>query len=441
MKEPVTIMRMRRRHSLRRSAATTYLAVVCLLLAGSASVSHRAAAPTRAAGHPVAHQHSERAAPPSAADAALQLQALLGHHSVLAVELMRGRLRGEDDFTKAAAAAAEKNTQAMASLVDSLFGPAAAAQFTDLWSGHITALVDYAGGLVNNEAAARDGATARLETFERTLAAFFAGASQGRLSPQAAQAAVLMHVEHLLRQADAYAARDYPAADRIYRQGYTHSYAMGKTLVAALVTPEDAAVLNSPLWGLRSELSRLLGEHVVLVVSAARAGVTNGPDFAAAAQSVNDNTRELTAAVDSMFGAPAAARFHSLWADHIDQIFVYTTGLVTRDAKRREDAVTRLGTFEAQFAAFLDGATAGRLPSATLAKALLSHDQMLLAQADALSAKQYQQANDGTYATYRHMADLAGQLAEAFGATVASRLPVGGPHTGYGGAAETVGHG
>ncbi len=418
--------------------------MVCLLLAGSACSapdSDRGAATAQPAGRPVAHQHNEPAAPPSAADAALQLQILLGHHSVLAVELMRGRVRGDDDFTKAAAAAAEKNTQAMASLVDSLFGSAAAAQFTGLWSGHITALVDYAAGLANNDAAARDGATARLETFERTLAAFFIGASQGRLSQQAAQAAVLMHVQHLLRQADAYAAHDYPTADRIYREAYTHSYALGKTLVAALVRPEEATVLSTPLWELRSELSRLLGEHVVLVLAAVRAGVANGPDFAAAAQSVNDNTHELAAAVDSLFGAPAAARFQSLWADHIDQIFAYTTGLVTHDAKRRDAAVTRLGTFEAQFAAFLNSATAGRLPSATLAKALLSHDQMLLAQADALSAKQYQQANDGTYATYQHMTDLAGQLAEAFGATVASRLPHGGPHTGYGGAAPSVEHG
>lgn len=431
-----------RRLLLRRSAVTTFLAVVCLLVAAAAAVSCQAPAPRRSAGQPVAHQHHEEAAPPpSAADAALQLQVLLGHHSILAAELMRGRLRGDDAYTKAAAAAAEKNTQAMASLVDSLFGPAAAAQFTELWSGHITALADYAGGLAKHDAAARDGATARLETFERTLAAFFAGASKGRLSQQAAQAAVLMHVQHLLQQADAYAAHDYPAADRIDRQGYTHSYAMGKTLVAALVTPAQAAALDSPVWVLRSELSRLLGEHVVLVVSAMRAGLTNGPDFAAAAQSVNDNTRELTAAVGSMFGAPAAARFQSLWADHIDQIFAYTTGLVTHNAQRREAAVTRLGTFEAQFAAFLDQATADRLPSTTLAKALLMHDQMLLAQADALSAKQYQQANDGTYATYRHMTDLAGQLAQAFGATVASRLPVGGPHTGYGGAAASVEHG
>lgn len=442
MEEPVATMRTRRRPSLRRSVAITVLAVLCLMVVASACVSHQGAAPTSSGGQPVAHQHNEQpAAAPSAADAALQLQALLGHHTILAAELMRSRLRGDNDFTKAAAAAVEKNTQAMTSLVDSLFGPTAAAQFTQLWRGHITALVDYAGGLASNDAAARDSATARLQTFESSLAAFFAGASQGRLTQHAAQAEVLMHVQHLVQQADAYAAKDYPKADKIYREGYTHSYDMGKTLVAALVKPADAAALNSPVWVLRSELSRLLGEHVVLVVSAMRAGLTNGPDFPAAAESVNGNTHDLTAAVDSMFGTPAATKFQGLWADHIDQVFAYTTGLVTRDAKRRAAAVARLGTFEAQFAAFLNGATAGRLPSTTLAKALLAHDQMLLAQADALSAKQYQQADDGTYATYQHMDDLAGQLAQAFGATVASRLPVGGAHTGYGGAANSVGHG
>jgi hypothetical protein len=415
------------------------LAVLCLMVVASACVSHQAAAPTA---QPAAHQHNAQAAtaPPSAADAALQLQALLGHHTILAAELMRGRLRGDDAFTKAAAAAAEKNTQAISSLVNSLFGATAAAQFTQLWSGHITALSDYAGGLASNDAAARDSATARLQTFETSLATFFVGASQGRLTQPAAQAAVLMHVQHLVQQADAYAAHDYAKSDEIYREGYTHGYALGKTLVAALVTPADAAVLNSPVWVLRSELSRLLGEHVVLVVSAMRAGLTNGPDFTANAQAVNANTHDLTAAVDSLFGTRAAAQFQSLWADHIDEVFSYTTGLVTRDAKRRAAAVTRLGTFEAQFAAFLNGATSGRLPSATLAKGLLEHDQMLLAQADALSAKQYQQADDGTYATYQHMNEMASQLAQAFGATVASRLPVGGPHTGYGGAASSVEH-
>src|SRR5690348_6068323 len=126
MEEPVTIMRTRRLPS-RRPAVITCLAAICLLLAGLASVSCGTAAPARPAAQPAAHQHNEQAvAPPSTADAALQLQALLGHHTILAAELMRGRLRGDDDFTKAAAAAAQKNTEAMAGLVSSLFGAAAA---------------------------------------------------------------------------------------------------------------------------------------------------------------------------------------------------------------------------------------------------------------------------------------------------------------------------
>jgi hypothetical protein len=188
-------------------------------------------------------------------------------------------------------------------------------------------------------------------------------------------------------------------------------------------------------------LARLLGEHVVLVVAATRAGVTNAPDFAAAAEAVNTNTRDLTGAVDTLFGAGPAQRFQSLWADHIDQLMAYTTGVAAPDAKRRQDAVSRLNGFENAFATFLTTATAGRLSSAPLAKAILTHDQMLLAQVDAFAAKQYQQAYDSAYSTYGHMVEVASQLADAFAGTVGSRLPKGGSHTGYGGTAGERGPG
>src|SRR5689334_12725174 len=41
----------------------------------------------------------------TAADRAVRLQALLGQHSVLAADLMRSRIRGDDDFVQAANAA------------------------------------------------------------------------------------------------------------------------------------------------------------------------------------------------------------------------------------------------------------------------------------------------------------------------------------------------
>src|SRR3954466_14844830 len=100
-------------------------------------------APTAAPGvEPPRHQ-----AAPSAADLAIDFEALLGQHSVLAADLMRSRIRGGDDFPQAANAALGKNRTAIANLVSQLFGKAAADQFSPMWSEHIVALFSYAGAL------------------------------------------------------------------------------------------------------------------------------------------------------------------------------------------------------------------------------------------------------------------------------------------------------
>ena len=91
-------------------------------------------------------------------------------------------------------------------------------------------------------------------------------------------------------------------------------------------------------------------------------------------------------------------------------------------------------------ATFLEGATGKRLAETTLADALKVHDQALLRHADAYAAKDYTTAHDVAYQTYEHMSELARQLANAFGAQVAARLPAGAPQTGYGGLADVVEH-
>ena len=53
------------------------------------------------------------AAPLPPADLALRLESLLGQHSMLAADMMRGRIRGNDDFAQAANSALGKNTDAM----------------------------------------------------------------------------------------------------------------------------------------------------------------------------------------------------------------------------------------------------------------------------------------------------------------------------------------
>jgi hypothetical protein len=428
------ISRQGRGLSWRRRALAVIVVVLAGLVAGSPG---RTQTVGRQAGHT---DHARLAAaalpPPSAADLALQLQALLGHHSVLAADMMRSRIRGDEELTEASETAVGKNTDAIRQLVGSLLGEEAARQFQLLWGAHTTALSDYSRGVANGDNGARDAARTALTTFERDLASFLSDGSHGRLRRDAAEAALYMHVNHLIQQVDAYASGDYTESDRLYREGYAHTFALGQTLAGALFAPGSSSVLQAPAWRLRSQLAKLLGEHVALVVAATRAGVTNGPDFAATAEAVNANTRDLSSAVDSLFGAAAAQRFQSLWADHVDQVMAYTTGVATRDANRRQDAVSRLNGFENSLATFLSTATAGRLSSAPLAKMILMHDQMLLAQVDAFAAKQYEQASDSAYSTYGHMLEVAGQLADAFAGTVGSRLPKGGSQTGYGGTAD-----
>jgi hypothetical protein len=426
----------------RRLALIPCAAVFILLVAGcSATARHD----VHVAGHEE-HTGTTAVAPqaPAAAslpapDLALRLESLLGEHSMLAADMMRGRIRGNDDFAQAANSALGKNTDAMTDLVSSNFGAAAASQFRTQWSAHVAALFSYAQGLADHSDSLRDQARATLVTFERELAGFFANASQGRLNRDAAQAAVLMHVDHLLQQADAYAKQDYATADRIYHEGYVHTYDLGGTLAGALLPPDQARALNAPTWRLRSELTKLLGEHVVLVVDATRSSVTNASDFSAAADAVNGNTRDLAGAMDTLFGKSAATSFQSLWADHVDNIMAYTAAVVSHDNGRRDNALTKLKDFESRLAAFLDTATQRRLNAASLANALVMHDQMLLKQADTFAAKQYQQAHDIADTMYTGMFDLAGLLANGFGATVAARLPAGGAETGLGGMAHVPG--
>ena len=375
---------------------------------------------------------------PSAPDLAIQFEALLGQHSVLAADLMRSRIRGDDDFAQAANAALGKNTTAMTALIGQLFGQATADKFSPMWSEHIVALFAYAGALAAHDNAALKTARDELVEYEEQLGDFFAGASHGRLPKSAARAAIVQHVGHLTGQADAYAAKDYTTADELYRMGYQHTYDLGLALANSLLPAGDVDALKQPLWRLRSQLGKLLAEHAALVEDLTRAAVTRSPDFAASGQMINGNTRDLGAAIATLFGAPAARDFQSLWGDHVEQLVAYANATAGQDQAKQAQARATMAGIEKQMGAFLAGATGKRISTESLTSALQQHDMMLMKHADAYAAKDYATAHDVAYDTYQEMFDLARSMADAFGATVAARLPRGGAQTGYGGMAAVV---
>ena len=413
------------------------LAAALLVLLGCSTPAAPAAPapPSNANPAPPAPAAPSAPAPATLQDAALRLQLLLGQHAVLAADMMRGRIRNDEDFGQAASAAIGRNSDDMAQLIAGLFDNQAAEKFRTLWADHVTALFNYSRGLATNDQAAREDARRALIGFETEIGSFFSAAAQGRLPAAAAQSAITTHVDHLLEQADAYAARDYQRANSLYREGYSHTYGIGTALASTLLPPTEAAKLADPQWRLRSELSRLLGEHVSLAVAALRAGATDAPDFSAAAAALNANSSDLSGAIGTLFGPPAGAQFSELWADHIDGLVAYTAGVAAQDPGRRDAALAGLRDFEGRMGEFLASATGDRLGSPDLGKALFSHDDMLLRGVDAFVAKDYQQYNDISYSCYQEMAGISRQLSDAFGPAVAARLPQGGASTGFGGTA------
>jgi hypothetical protein len=154
---------------------------------------------------------------------------------------------------------------------------------------------------------------------------------------------------------------------------------------------------------------------------------------------INNNTRDLAAAMDTLFGARAARQFQSLWGDHVEHLVGYAVATASHDQAGQEFAHAGLAQFEQRMAAFLATATGRRMDATGLSAALRGHDEMLLRHADAYAARDYATAHDIAYDTYDGMFDLAQKLADAFGATVAARLPAGGAQTGYGGLATLAG--
>jgi hypothetical protein len=370
----------------------------------------------------------------------VRMQSLLGQHTVLASDMMRARVRRDPDFAQAAEVALTRNTQALSSLVATILGSDAGRTFSDLWAQHVTQLYAYADATAagSAQAAAKDQARKRLTTLERQLGDLLVAGSKGRLDRTAARQQIAMHVDGLLAQADAYAAKDYARADAAYDQDFQHGFAMGGAAAAALLPKADASALTTPTWQLRSGLTQLLGEHVALVVASMRASTTNEADFAALASALNKNTAGLAGAIDTLFGPAAGHGFQSLWADHVDALLDATQATAKHDTPAVAAAQARLRKFEPALATFLSGALGSRLGADALARAFATHDTMLVDEAAAYQAKDYTRAHDLGYQAYDQMYGLSAQLSHGIQLTLGAKLPKGGSQTGGGGMRAVV---
>jgi hypothetical protein len=364
-----------------------------------------------------------------------ELERLLGAHVLLADEVVRGQLLGREDVVRASSESIGRNTDELVEAVTSLAGPEIGEQFRTTWERHVEVLGQYATALEEGDEAGQQAARDAYGKAEGELATALSAVVGGKVPQADLTAATTAHGEHLLGQADAYAAKDYAKAAGIQRDAFAHMIVMADVLARGVAAAKGLPTteLDTPRRDLHSALSRLLAEHMGLMVQVLRATQDEAPDLAAAGEALNANTADLGAAIGTLFGAEASRQFLGLWAAHIEGLIDVARNSDDPEAQRAGREAQQ--QYAPQLARFLATATEERLPAIDLAAALTVHDDHLLNMTDAYAAEDYEKSQQEADAGYAHMMQLAGVLAVAIGETQAARLPQGGAATGGGGTA------
>jgi hypothetical protein len=388
---------------------------------------------------PPANHHGMRLAAAAAQASPRQVRAqfeqLLGLHALLAVRQMRSVVVAAPELGQAAGVSLQQNTDALSRLVAAAYGGAQADRFTPLWQRHLGDLVAYAKGVAGKDTSAKETARAALLADADAYGSWLAGASTGQVKARDAAAGVRMHVEELMAQADAYAARDYRQAYRIEREAYEHMFTAGTAVAKASVTPEVAVGLDTPPERLRSAFAMLLGEHLELIVGAQRATFAGPPEFQAAAAQVNANTTALTRAMAGLVGPARAAEFQAAWANHVEGLMAYTAATAGNDQAAKTAAKQNLDGFAERLGLYFSEVVRNLLAADPLTDAITAHDAHLIDHVDAYAAKDYTRAQQLELEGYQQMLGVANTLVGAIQRTVKPGLPVGGSKTGGGGLA------
>ncbi|CAN5650287.1 hypothetical protein BH23PAT1_BH23PAT1_2230 [soil metagenome] len=169
---------------------------------------------------------------------------------------------------------------------------------------------------------------------------------------------------------------------------------------------------------LRVLLSGLQKEHVSLAAAATRAGFDGDPQFKAAAGSLDENSKELAAAVGSVYGEEAEARFYEIWNSHIGFFVDYTVAAKGGDQPGMDEAVENLGGYVEAISTFLSEANPN-LPKEAVAQLVGEHVGLLKEAVDNHGAGDF----EASYAKEREARKQIGSIADAISGAIVKQNP------------------
>ncbi len=214
-------------------AIAALIAAIGVLAVGVVSATAGSSSSTPTAITPHSHHAITSTSGLTQSDLRALLGRQLGEHAALAMNATNLGVTGSPAFP-AAAKTLDRNSVALSQSIAAVYGKAAGKKFLDgpfQWRAHIGFFVDYTVATAKHDKAGQAKAVKNLQKYtveHGKLLGRNRAASQGR------HAGLLAHVLELKGQLDAYAAKDYAKAGKIYQEAYAHMFMTGDLLAGAI---------------------------------------------------------------------------------------------------------------------------------------------------------------------------------------------------------------
>lgn len=366
-----------------------------------------------------------------AGDLRIALNTLLAEHTYIAANATNAALSGREADFEAHVSALDANTLDLGAAIGSVYGEEAEEAFVPLWDSHIGFFVDYTLGVAGDDKDMKDQAIQDLLGYRADFIAFLNGANPA-LTEDALSPILTPHVSTLTTVIEAQGAENWTRSYDGLRIAYAHMQLIADPLSGAIsaqfpetfpdeVVEADAGAVTSATGAvdLRTALTNLLGEHVLLAASATGSALDGRTDdFEASAAALDENSVALSEAVGSVYGDEAGEAFLALWRTHIGFFVDYTTGVATDDDAMQAEALENLAGYGADFSAFLAGANPNIDPAA-VEENLELHVNTLVAVINAQGMGDHEMAYENLRHAYAHMSLTGLALSDA----IATQFP------------------
>ncbi|UOQ94921.1 copper amine oxidase [Halobacillus shinanisalinarum] len=182
---------------------------------------------------------------------------------------------------------------------------------------------------------------------------------------------------------------------------------------------ETHTTSKTPAADLRSSLDQLLSEHFVLATTAMIKDYNDAEDADEVYKKLDQNAKDMTPAIASVYGEEAAAKFEDIFLGHNDYTPDFVEAKVNNDKEARKAAEAEVDEFVNEFSSFLAKATEGNLSKEAATKVLAAHEQDVINVFDHYVAGEYEKA----YKTFREGFKRMFDISKALSGAIVTQMP------------------